>query len=415
MARRKGVVSIWKEMKPASRRRLALAAFLVFSVLGLISILMESELRPHTWVFVVVQTVSYGGVAATIVMALKRRWWVIALIVAFWMGILIMNSGGLNFVFGDEGFRVYLGSAMGSVDEPKGTKRPQEDLKLTSEELNAIYTQRGVIGTAAIVLLAFGYGSFIKLVRMEVRERARLETEVTIARDIQQSLLPQSEMSSSWCEVAGLTVPMTEVGGDYFDCVQLPGEMIAVAIADVTGHGVGAGILSAMTKSSFHSELEHDSSPELVLRNLNRTLHRLSDQKTFVTFAYVRLARRGGKAAISTAGHPPVLHRDGRTGKITQVRTAALGLGMREETPFSSIEIPCLPGDRLLLYTDGALELTNRQGEQFGIDRLAAFFQAREGEPREICASIISELRAFSNNEEFRDDVTLVCMTLSSS
>jgi stage II sporulation SpoE-like protein len=415
MAHKRGPISIWREMKPASLRRFALAAFLLFSVLGLLSILTESDLRPHPWAFVIVQTGAYGGLAASLVLSPKKRWWATLLIISFWGAVLVMNSGGLSFVLNDEGFRVHLGKSMGAAGGVAAAGRPGEPHLLSAPELDAIYTQRAIVGTAAIVLLIFGYISFIRVVRLEVRERSRLETEVTIARDIQQSLLPQTPVKTSWCEAAGLTVPMTEVGGDYFDCVSLGGDILAVAIADVTGHGVGAGILSAMTKSAFHSELEHDSSPDVVLGNVNRTVHRLSDEKTFVTFAYVRLDRKSGRAAISTAGHPPVFHRDAKTRTITQLRTAALGLGMREDTPFSSIEVPCLPGDRLLLYTDGALELTNRNGEQFGGDRLSAFFQSSEGGPADLCAGIIKELRAFSNDEEFRDDVTLVCIALSSA
>jgi serine phosphatase RsbU (regulator of sigma subunit) len=415
MARKRGAINIWREMKPASLRRFALAAFLLFSVLGLLSILTESKLRPHPWVFVIVQTGAYGGLAASLILSPVKRWWAAVLIIAVWGAVLVMNSGGLSFVFNQEGFRVHLGKAVGSTDEGVEARRPAEPLVLSAGELDAIYTQRAIAGTAAIVLLIFSYVSFMRGVRLEVRERARLETEVTIAKEIQQSLLPQSPVKTAWCGIAGLTVPMTEVGGDYFDCVELEGEVIAVAIADVTGHGVGAGILSAMTKSVFHSELEHDSSPEVVLRNVNRTVHRMSDGKTFVTFAYARLDRKARTVAIATAGHPPVFHRDGRTGAITRLRTAALGLGMREDTLFSSIEVPWLPGDRLLLYTDGALELTNRKEEQFGMDRLAACFQANGGEPGDICAGIISELRSFSSEEEFRDDVTLVCIAFSAA
>ena len=415
MANKKGPINIWREMKPASLRRFGLAAFLLFSVLGLLSILMESELRPHRWVFVVVQCAAYGGLAASLVLSPIRRWWITVFLLALWSAVLVLNSGGISFVFNEQGFRVHLGSAIGSSDIKAAVKQPGEPLVLTPEELSAIYTQRAIIGTAAIFLLVLGYVTFIRVVRLEVRERARLETEVTIARDIQQSLLPQAPLKTAWCEIAGLTVPMTEVGGDYFDCVELPGEMIAIAIADVTGHGVGAGILSAMTKSAFHSELEHDTSPDLVLRNVNRTVRRLSDEKTFVTFAYLRLERKNGRGLLSTAGHPPIFHRDGRTGTITQLRTAALGLGMRDDARFSNLELPCAPGDRLLLYTDGALELTNRKGEQFGSDRLAETFRAQDGGPEKICAVIVSELRSFSGDEEFRDDVTLVCIGLSAA
>jgi serine phosphatase RsbU (regulator of sigma subunit) len=408
-------VNIWKEMKPASLRRLALAAFLLFSAVGLITILAESELRPHPWSFVCVQTAACGGMAASFLLFPRKRWWASFLIIAFWCAVLVMNSGGLSFVYNEDGFRVRLGSDIGATDVKTVVRHPEAPLLLTPVELDAIYVQRGIVGTAAMGFLVVGYMAFIRVFRMEARERARLEAEVAIAREIQQSLLPRSEVNASWCRVSGLTLPMTEVGCDYFDVMQLPGEMIAVAVADVTGHGVGAGILSAMTKSAFHSELGHDPSPDRVLRNINRTLFRLSDRKTFVTFAYLLLERSGGRSTVSTAGHPPVLHRNGRTGNVIEIRTAALGLGMQEDTLFTSAEIPSAPGDAYLLYTDGALELANRYGEQFGIERLIRCFESLHGEPEEICAGIISELRAFSDNEEFRDDVTLVCVTVSGS
>jgi sigma-B regulation protein RsbU (phosphoserine phosphatase) len=170
-----------------------------------------------------------------------------------------------------------------------------------------------------------------------------------------------------------------------------------------------------MTKSAFHAELEHDPSPQEVLRNVNRTLNRLSDDKTFVTFAYVLLDRKGGTAAIATAGHPPVLRRDGRTAEISQIRTPSLGLGLRPDAAFGSVTVQAGPGDSFLLYTDGALELTNRAGEQFGIERLTASFRSRTGGPEEVCAGIVSDLRAFSGSEEFYDDVTLVSIHVSSS
>src|SRR5689334_18687131 len=221
MAHRRGAINIWREMKPASLRRFALAAFLLFSVLGLLSILTESKLTPHPWAFVIVQTGAYGGLAASLVLSPIKRWWAALLIIAFWGAVLVLNSGGLSFVFNDEGFRVHLGKAVGSTDGGTAARRPAEPLLLSKVELDAIYTQRAIVGTAAIVLLIFGYVSFMRGVRLEVRERARLETEVTIAKDIQQSLLPQSPLKTAWCEIAGLTVPMTEVGGDYFDCVAL--------------------------------------------------------------------------------------------------------------------------------------------------------------------------------------------------
>src|ERR1700690_2958888 len=97
MAGNKGPIDIWKEMKPASLRRLALAAFMLFGVVGLLSVLMESELRPHPWVFVCVEAAACGGLAASFLLFPKKRWWVSLLIIAFWCGVLVMNSGGLSW------------------------------------------------------------------------------------------------------------------------------------------------------------------------------------------------------------------------------------------------------------------------------------------------------------------------------
>src|ERR1041385_2522911 len=96
MANKKGPINIWREMKPASLRRFGLAAFLLFSVLGLLSILMESELRPHRWVFVVVQCAAYGGLAASLVLSPIRRWWITVFLLALWSAVLVLNSGGIS-------------------------------------------------------------------------------------------------------------------------------------------------------------------------------------------------------------------------------------------------------------------------------------------------------------------------------
>ena len=93
-------------------------------------------------------------------------------------------------------------------------------------------------------------------------------------------------MAASWYSTAGVALPATEVGGDFYDVVALEDGRLAVAIADVTGHGVGSGILSAMTKSALRSQLEHASDPPAVLANLNSTLFDLTTDKMFVTLAY---------------------------------------------------------------------------------------------------------------------------------
>ncbi|HEV8537813.1 MAG TPA: SpoIIE family protein phosphatase, partial [Bacteroidota bacterium] len=134
-------------------------------------------------------------------------------------------------------------------------------------------------------------------------------TEINIARKIQQSLIPCTTFENSWCRVAGMTASATEVGGDYFDIVALSDHRLVVAVADVAGHGVGSGILSAMTKSALRSQHMHVASPAMVLENLNRTIYQVSERNMFVTLAYLLLDADARTAAYATAGHLPLLFR----------------------------------------------------------------------------------------------------------
>ena len=121
----------------------------------------------------------------------------------------------------------------------------------TQQEIDRIDVRRPLFGVIAIFLLSAGYTLFLRVVGEETKKRGRLETEVAVARRIQQSLQPSAAFKTDWCEAAGITVPATEVGGDYFDMIKISDDEAVIAIADVSGHGVGAGILSAMTKSAF--------------------------------------------------------------------------------------------------------------------------------------------------------------------
>ena len=406
MAKNTRAIDIWKQMRPSSLRRLSIAVFLMFSALGPITILMESSLRLVPWIFVLTQSISLGGFAATIVLFGRKKWWITMAIVFIWSMIISLNSGGLTLTIGDEGVRVRLGSSMGVQDASEKNRL----LKPDQGPLDSIYTQRGLLGSLSILLIAFGYISFIRLMRKEVSERARLETEVKIAQEIQQSLLPPPLFDRSWLTIGGLTIPATEVGGDFFDIIPLSEDRVAVAVADVTGHGVGAGILSAMTKSAFHGELLHNSSPAELLSNINRTMYELSKEKMFVTFAYLLLDRSSREAVYATAGHPPLFLRRGTTGKIEPLRTTNIGLGIKDQYQFSAERITLMSGDQLLLYTDGVLEAMNVPREQFGSDRLISCLESPHTTPGGLCENIHRAVKDFTRADTFQDDITLVAV-----
>ena len=406
MAKKAKAYELWKQMKPAALRRLALAVFLVFSVIGPLTALMESELHLLSWKFILIQTIASGGMAASIILFGRNRWWVTALVVAVWTAVVMLNSGGLSFLFDERGLRVEFSG----TQNVRRTQRPTTEITLKLEELDAIYTQRGLIGACAIVLLAWGYGVFISVIGRELEQRARLETEVKIARDIQQSLLPETTLTTPWYTATGVAIAATEVAGDFFDIIQLNEHKLVIAVADVTGHGVGAGILSAMTKSALRSQLQHSASPVNVLTNLNATLYEVSGEKMFVTFAYVVADAATHTPSVATAGHPPILLKQLKTGKIEQLRTVSVGLGIQSFAQYSSIEKSFEAGDMLLLYTDGLVEATSGKQEQFGVERLEAFLHSFNHPVEEICMRLTSELEKFTGTGTFQDDVSLVCI-----
>jgi len=253
MRRRINAVNIWREMRPATLRGFSLAVFLTFGAIGLVSVLIESSIRVFPWSFVVIQTVAYGAMAGSIVLFGLRKWWVMILLIAVWIGVIAMNDGTLSFVFSDrEGFRVRLSGPQQLTEEHSAVTQP---LTFAASELDVLYVQRGIIGAAIIVLVSLGYGLLVGVIKEGVRRRARFETEVQIAYGIQQSLLPDECIETPPCSICGRTLPAAEVGGDYHDIVQTRAGEVAVAIADVTGHGLGAGILSAMTKAHFTCNL----------------------------------------------------------------------------------------------------------------------------------------------------------------
>ena len=408
MAKKLETFRLWKAMKPSALRQLALAVFLLFGVIGPLSTLMESHIRVVPWRFVVIQTLASGGMGASIIYFARKGWWMVVLSVIVWTSLSVLNSGAISFIFDERGMRVELGGISARASGPAAPAK----MTIGEQDLSAIYTQRSVLGALAIVLLASGYIMFIRVISKELEQRARLETEVTIAREIQQSLLPLTTYETAFGEASGVTVPATEVGGDFFDIMELPGPELAVAIADVSGHGVGAGILAAMTKSALRSQIQNDRRPLQVLQNLNHTMFELSTEKVFVTFAYLLVIPSGGIVRYATAGHPPILVRTAGDSEVSQLRTVNVGLGMKDSFTFTDGEFQVTQGTSVLLYTDGILEAANEQGEQFGPERLTQAFLSAKGSSRQVCEAVLSAVNSFAEGSEPTDDISLVCVHL---
>lgn len=384
---------IWKTMDRRELRWLALAVGLAFATFGPLITLMRTDLTGISWLFFAITTASSGLMAATILLYGYRVRNIILIVTVF--TVTIVGAGMLTPKAAPDA------DSAGESNEFSGPGDRQE-------------TQRKVVAIVGFICIAASYGVFLQVVSKGLRAKGALEAEISIAQSIQRSLLPSGTVKTAWCEIAGVTVPAADVGGDYFDIVRLDEERVLVAIGDVSGHGVGAGILAAMAKSALYSQLESHKSIVDAMEILNKTIFAVTDRKTFITFCLLFLDHKAGTAQLVSAGHPPVLYKKADSAKAQPLRTPNLGIGMRHETRFRHLELPLEAGSSFFLYTDGFFEATDQHGEEFGEARLRTFFEKERAPSAErFCQDAIELIREFTSENRMQDDTTMVAVRIT--
>jgi hypothetical protein len=242
------------------------------------------------------------------------------------------------------------------------------------------------------------------------RERSRMQTELDDARAIQLSMLPHDSPELSWLEFAGVSLPASEVGGDYYQYFELDGERLAVVIGDVAGHGMASGLVLSGVRSGLYLLRDRLDDPVDVLSKLNTMLRDTSPGRLFVTLQIVLLDPERGEVRVANAGHPALLHISGRD--AASVGGSGLPLGTRLEPEFKEEVASVRPGDSLLLYTDGLIELRDFRGEALGASKLArkASRAARTDSARLMRDSLLSDISRYKGDVEQEDDITLVAL-----
>ena len=240
------------------------------------------------------------------------------------------------------------------------------------------------------------------------RERERLESELALARRIQERLLPARAPAVPGAEIAGVSEPARAVGGDYYDHVVLADGRVALVIADVSGKGVPAALLMSAFRAALLSQLESGAAPAAAMAGVNRFLHRSVEPGRFVTAFLALLDPRSGRVEYCNAGHnPPYLV--AREGGTETLETGGLLLGMMEEGSYQQAAVDLAPGATLALFTDGVTEAQRADGAMWGEERLVAALG--RGIP-ESCAAlvrrVVDEVRAFEGDQGPSDDITLL-------
>ncbi|HMB54166.1 MAG TPA: PP2C family protein-serine/threonine phosphatase [Thermoanaerobaculia bacterium] len=243
------------------------------------------------------------------------------------------------------------------------------------------------------------------------RDRLRMRDELADARRIQLSMLPETAPRLSWLEVSGSSLPASEVGGDFYDYLELPDGRLAVVIGDVAGHGVSSGLVLATLKGGLHLLRDELARPGDVLARLDRMLLETVRWRVIVTLLVAVFDPARRRLDVVAAGHPPALHLASGTGEVRSVGFGARPLGTRLTGEFRTDGVDLAEGDVVLLVTDGVTELAGRGANPFGDERLArALERARDdgATARSMRESILDTLSTYKRDAPQADDITLV-------
>ncbi len=258
---------------------------------------------------------------------------------------------------------------------------------------------------AAIVMIVAGYVAMLFFTATEGRRFFRLQNEVELAGEIHRSLAPAIARSAAGFELRGISRSAGAVGGDLLDFVE-DGSGWLCYLADVSGHGVAAGVLMGVVKSAARTLLLTTSDVAALLPYLNRALASLLPPESFVTFAGLCASGADGRLQFASAGHGPLLYWHAAAGECTRHGQQSFPLGLFPAAEYEAVNFDAQPGDLLVLMTDGLTELFDRHKNEFGLEGLEAALRRCARAPLvEIEAALLTAARAFSPPT---DDQTLI-------
>jgi len=244
--------------------------------------------------------------------------------------------------------------------------------------------------------------------REEAMARKKVDQELDLARHIQQGLLPGFPPHIEGYQVHGNNLPSRQVSGDLFGWWKREDGQWLFCLADVSGKGLGPGLLMASLQATLAAWTERNLSTGELAFQLSRMLARHTDGRRFVTAFLALLDPVTGMLTYTNAGHNPALFLDGGGG-LQLLEAQGLPLAMLPGRPYEEARLQLSPGDLLVVYTDGISEATNPRDEEFGTQALADLLQARHLESLEaLDAGLLGELDRFTQGAPYADDRTLL-------
>jgi serine phosphatase RsbU (regulator of sigma subunit) len=271
----------------------------------------------------------------------------------------------------------------------------------------SIYTQMKKPPFWTFVELGLTFIVMTALLAMELIDKIKFRDELTLARDLQASLIPKQMPRSEQWDIAAYNCIANTVGGDIYDFVPLPDGRLAVLFGDASGHGMAAGLVMAVAHAAFRTQLEVDPAPGPIMASLNRILCRTGGSRSFFSSAYLLLSPDGTFLA-TIAGHPPLL-KVGTDGKIIErIGRGAYPMGVKVGLTWEVVTGTIRPNERLILHSDGLTEARNANANEFGdsyVEVIAGWHP--EANAQSLVDTLVGEWRLFIGDLPPDDDVSI--------
>jgi sigma-B regulation protein RsbU (phosphoserine phosphatase) len=265
--------------------------------------------------------------------------------------------------------------------------------------------------SAAQTALAQEVARLTTAIGREMAQRERLKRELEIAQEVQEHLFPQRLPHILGLDYCGRCRPAREVGGDYYDFLELPEGRLGIAIGDVSGKGIGAALMMASLEASLRGQASVGHDLAELMKRVNSLVYEASSANRYATLFYAEYDPRNRQLSYVNAGHnPPFVLRKAATGQVLRLETGGPVIGLIQQR-YQQESFPLVPGDLVVLFTDGISESMNVREEEWGEDRLIELAKTCHGLPAsEVMARILSAAEAFAAGASQHDDMTLVVL-----
>jgi sigma-B regulation protein RsbU (phosphoserine phosphatase) len=284
------------------------------------------------------------------------------------------------------------------------------DLPLSWANIARVAYSSGVI---AFPVMGFAVGLLFETYSREVRQRTEMAHEISLARWLQEGLLPKAPPQLPGWEIAAAMRPAREVGGDMYEFLNLPDGTLLIALADMAGKGVYGTVHLSMLHSHLRAAAARQADLAAVASEVNERTYPELQPDSYAAAVFIKIAPWGTQASFVNCGHSPPLLHDPRTGTLVELSSGDPVIGARKEYQYRQATVDISPGALLLCYTDGLVEARSRSGARFGEEGIRSLVQSYGHLPAaRLCEVLLEQVSNFSRDTPADDQVVIAVRRL---